>query len=241
VSEGGPLVGFDTATPRLTVAATRAGETLFERSSDPAEGERPAHARELLGAAEEAADAAGGWEGVEAIAVGIGPGSFTGLRIGVATARALAQGLGKPLRPVSSLAALASGMAARSVPDEQRLAVLDARRGQVFAALYGASGETVWEPFVASPEETAMRVASLGGTPLAAGDGSIRFRPQLEQAGARVLAGDDEAHRISARHVCVLAAGVEPSKPADVEPIYLRPPDAELWREQQRREANRKR
>lgn len=231
------IVGFDTATSRLTVAATSEGEVLHEASSDAPPGARPAHARELAGEAEAAAEAAGGWPAVDAIAVGVGPGSFTGLRIGIATARALGQGLGKPLAPVGSLAALARGI--RPGDDAVRLPVIDARRGQAFAALYDASGVELWEPFVAAPEELAERVAERGGTPIAAGDGSVRFRRQLEAAGAEVLADDDEGHRISARHVCVLAAGTRLSQPGDIEPIYLRPPDAELWRERQRSERDR--
>ncbi len=241
MSSGPTLVGLDTATPVLSVAATCGGEPSFERSFDPEPGERPAHARELLATVEEAADAAGGWPAVDAIAVGLGPGSYTGLRIGIATARGLAQGLRKPLRPVSSLAAVARGMAPGfSERDRQRLPVLDARRGQAFAALYGGTGEALWEPFVATPQELVERVRSLAQAPLAAGDGSIRFRGELEAAGADVPADDDEAHRISARHLCVLAADVPDTEPARVEPIYLRPPDAELWLEQQRREGNRK-
>jgi tRNA threonylcarbamoyladenosine biosynthesis protein TsaB len=234
------VVGFDSATPRLTVAATRHGEAAFEHAAEPGPAERPAHARELLPAAERAADAVGGWAAVDTIAVGIGPGSFTGLRIGIATARGLAQGLGKPLAPVVSLAALARGMASRSsAGDEARLAVIDARRGQVFSALYGVSGEELWEPFVAGPAELAERVGGLEAAPLTGGDGSIRFRQELEAAGAKVLADGDEGHLISARHVCVLAGEVGRSEPAQVEPIYLRPPDAELWREQQRRDGKR--
>ena len=230
------IVGFDTATPRLTVAATRDGEAVFERASEPAPDERPAHARELLAAVEAAANAAGGWQKVEVIAVGIGPGSFTGLRIGVATARALAQGLGKPLAPVGSLGALAAGLAGRpEVEDRLTLAVLDARRNQAFAALYADSG-IEWEPFVAGPDELAERVATLASAPVAAGDGSVRFRRQLEAAGVEVLADDDEGHHLSARRLCELAERGEHSEPEGVEPIYLRPPDAELWREQQRRD-----
>jgi len=233
------IVGFDTATSRLTVAATRDGEVLAEASSDTAPGERPAHARELAGQAEAAAETAGGWAAVDAIAVGVGPGSFTGLRIGVATARALGQGLGKPLAGVGSLAALSRGIRPDRDAGAARLPVIDARRGQAFAALYEASGAEVWEPFVATPEELGARVAELGESPIAAGDGSVRFRRQLEAAGADVLADDDEGHRISARHVCVLAAGARLSEPGGIEPIYLRPPDAELWRERQRSERDR--
>ena len=238
MSRDAAIIGFDSATPRLAVAAVRDSDILWEHASQPGEGERPAHARELLARVEEAAEAAGGWGAVAAIAVGIGPGSYTGLRIGIATARGLAQALGTPLVPVSSLEALAGGVREPADDEGPVLAVLDARRKQVFAALYRSDGEAEWEPFVASPEELAERIAGLGGAPLTGGDGSVRFRRQLEDAGARVLADGDEGHLISARFTCLLAAEREPAPPGEVEPIYLRPPDAELWREQQRRESD---
>jgi tRNA threonylcarbamoyladenosine biosynthesis protein TsaB len=237
----GAIVGFDTATPAMSVAATRGDDVLLERLSLPAAGERPAHARELLGAVEEAAGAAGGWDAVEAIAVGIGPGSFTGLRIGVATARGLAQGLEKPIAPVGSLAALSRGVGERGARDARpHLAVIDARRGQVFAALYEPDGEVLWPPLVAAPAELGERLAELPSPPVAAGDGSVRFRHELEAAGAEVLADGDERHLIRAREICALAGEGGRSEPAEVEPIYLRPPDAELWHEQQRRDRERR-
>lgn len=234
------IVGFDTATQAMSVAATRGEEVLLERLFVPAAGERPAHARELLGAVEEASRAAGGWDAVEAIAVGVGPGSFTGLRIGVATARGLAQGLGKPMAAVGSLAALARGIGEPEGRDARsRLPVIDARRGQVFAALYGSGGEELWAPFVAAPAELGERLATLDSPPLAAGDGSVRFRHELEAAGAEILADGDERHLIRARDICALAGEDGRLEPAGVEPIYLRPPDAELWHEQQRRDRER--
>jgi tRNA threonylcarbamoyladenosine biosynthesis protein TsaB len=164
--------------------------------------------------------AALGWEELEAIAVGVGPGAFTGLRIGVATARALAHAAELPLRPVSSLAALAAGIEA-----DERLALIDAKRGELFALLEGPGG-AAWEPEASGPEVLAQRVRSTGMDPLAAGDGSIRFRQALESAGITVAPDDDGAHVVRGLHVCRLAQGVADEPPDTVLPDYLRAPDA---------------
>ncbi len=153
--------------------------------------------------------------------MGVGPGTFTGLRIGIATARGLASAAGLALRPVSSLAALAEG-----IEGEARLALIDARRGEVFGALYGAGGERLWAPFVAVPERVAERVREAGVVARAAGDGSIRFRRVLEAAGIVVEADRSRAHVVRALHVCRLAQDVAGEPPEAVLPEYLRAPDA---------------
>jgi tRNA threonylcarbamoyladenosine biosynthesis protein TsaB len=224
------VVGFDTATDDTAVCASRDGEPVHEVQIGPGDGGRPRHAGALLPAVEEAAAAVGGWESVDRIAVGIGPGSFTGLRIGVSTARALGGSLCLPLAPVGTLDGLARAMAARA-PDRHRLAVLDARRGEVFAALFDPSGARFWEPLVTPPGELAGRLADLPAAPLAAGSGALRFRAELAAEGAEVPDGPDPLHRVAARHVCAIGAAGEGLGPDAVEPIYLRPPDAERWRE----------
>lgn len=200
----------------------RADGASFERS--PGAGrllERPAHSRELLPALAGAmADAEVDWADLDAIAVGVGPGAFTGLRIGIATARGLAQAHGTPLRPVSSLAALAAGIDARLA-----LPLLDARRGELYGALH-EDGAVRWEPFVARPEELAERLLGAGVAPLAAGEGSLRFRQVLEGAGARVAPDGSPVHVVRALHVCRLAAGVPDTPSEAVVPHYLRAPDA---------------
>ena len=225
------ILGIDTATAAAAVAVTRAEQLLSERLADPSPEGRPRHASALLAEVEAAVGEAGGWEQIALLAVGVGPGTFTGLRIGIATARALAQARGVPLAGVSSLAALARGIDGRE-PDRPRLAAIDARRGEAFAGLYEAAGGELWEPFVAAPEALAERVASLPEPPLAAGDGSLRFRSQLEAAGAEVLPDADPAHLVAARHICALGAEAQPGRLEQVKPIYLRRPDAEVWREQ---------
>ncbi|MGH2985808.1 MAG: tRNA (adenosine(37)-N6)-threonylcarbamoyltransferase complex dimerization subunit type 1 TsaB [Solirubrobacterales bacterium] len=231
------VLGIDTATAETVVAVTRDGELAVERTAGPGEDGRPRHAAALLAEMEAAVDAAGGWEGIGLIAVGVGPGTFTGLRIGIATVRAVAQGRALPVAPVSSLAALALGIdPSGSAPDRARLALIDARRGEAFCALHRADASVVWAPFVAAPEAIAERVAQLPRPPLAAGDGSLRSRAQLEAAGVEVLPDADPAHRMAARRVCALAVGVEPVRPEQVKPIYLRRPDAEVWRERGHRD-----
>ncbi len=229
------VIGFDTATADLAVAVTRGDECIRERLLSPTPGSRPRHAEELLREVEQAASEAGGWERVDLIAVGIGPGSYTGLRVGIATARAIAQALSKPIAGVCSLAALARGIAEPPFSDRRSsLAVIDARRSEVFAALHDPEGRRRWGPVAAPPAALAERLADAGGTPLAAGDGALRFRRELEHAGAEVLPEDDPAHRVAARHVCRLAEDVERLAPLEITPIYLRPPDAEIWRERDR-------
>jgi tRNA threonylcarbamoyladenosine biosynthesis protein TsaB len=228
------VLGLDTATPDTAVAATADGEALFEAAVEPVDAGRPQHATRLLPELDRAAAAAGGWEELDRIAVGIGPGSFTGLRIGLATARALAQALERPLAGVATTAALARGMAERD-PGRACLPLLDARSGELFAALYSGDGVEVWDPFVTSPDALAERVAELDEPPLAAGDGALRFRAELHGCGVEIPDDEDPVHRIAARHVCSLGAAARDADAAAIAPIYLRPPDAERWHERQRR------
>lgn len=192
-------------------------------------GGRPLHATGLLEEVERAAAAEGGWEAVDRIAVGLGPGSFTGLRIGIATARGLAAATGIEAGGACTLDALALALAATGGEGE-RLAVLDGFRGEVFAALYSEeTGERLWEPFVCRPEELAAKVSALAEPPLAAGSGAVRFRHELERDGVRIADDADPVHRVGARYICALVAAA--SEPGRLDPIYLRPPDAERWRE----------
>ena len=210
-----------------------------------AEDGSPRHSTALLAEVERAAAAVGGWERVGLIAVGRGPGSFVGIRIAIATALGLAASTGIPTAGVCTLDALGRAIVETSrpaVPSPQMtgetnsgagraLAVLDARRGEVFAALYGEGGERLWEPAVLTPEALAERLAEAGSTVRAAGPGAVRFRQELASRGADIPADADPVHRVSARHVCALAEGAAGTGGEPLEPIYLRPPDAQRWRE----------
>jgi tRNA threonylcarbamoyladenosine biosynthesis protein TsaB len=230
------VLGMDTATADAVVGVARGGEILREAAVEPNADGRPRHTRVLLAEVERCAEAAGGWAAVDRIAVGIGPGSFTGLRIGIATARALAQARRLPLVGVGSLAALARGLAGHPQADARPLLpVIDARRSQVFAALYDRDGNELWDPLVADPAELAEHLGELEGSPLAAGDGAVRFRAELEAAGVTVAPSEDRVHGISARDVCALGESTAEAPPDRIEPVYLRPPDAKRWLQRDRR------
>lgn len=213
------VLAFDTAT-----AATVAAFGDLERRDDPPTGARPAHAQKLLSLIQTVLDLSrADWSHVDRIAVGVGPGTFTGLRIGIATAQALAQATGIELVGVSTLASLE--LAARGAHGDERpiLAVIDARRNEAFVSGAGL------RPCVLTPEalgEVAGQRASNGV--VAVGDGALKFRSQLERAGATVPDEDSPLHRVSALYHCRLALDARPTETGVVEPDYLRQPDAEL-------------
>ena len=140
------VLGLDTATRATAVALMLDGGEVLRARDDPPPGEHPGHATGLLAMAGGLLAAAGvPWGSVERIAVGLGPGTFTGLRVGVATARGIAQSLSIELVGVSSPLALATAaLAAPPAPEvgveDRVLAVIDARRGEVFASAYRADG-----------------------------------------------------------------------------------------------------
>lgn len=192
------ILAFDTATDVATSALVRDGEVIGERASKPVRVLEDAQA--LVEEAGLEADA------VDAIAVGTGPGSYTGLRIGLVTARALSLSLGAPVAGVSTLDALAVG-APGAVP------LIDGRRGEIFTLEGGV-------PVVRTPEAL---VDVAGRTYV--GDGAVLYRAELEARGAEIPGRDDPRHTPWARHTAALARDFGPADSA--EPIYLRVPDAE--------------
>lgn len=244
-------LGIDTATEDTVVAAVCGDQTLYEEIEGPAAG-RPLHGPALLPMIERAVEATGGWAAVDRIAVGLGPGSFTGLRVGIATAQALGRSAGVEVTGVPTLDALAAGADSGGHGSSSEvglevgavMAAIDARRGQVFVALYERGGESADRPgkkmlkgpFVCDPGRLASCLN--GGEPapaIAVGSGALRFRDQFEAAGMVVPGAADPLHTVSGR--CIASIGALTQRP--VEPIYLRAPDAEQWLERARTEKER--
>lgn len=218
------ILGLDTSTAAAAACVLRSDGVAFESPVEPARLScPPAHARELMPLVAGVLEASEvGWNGLDAIAAGVGPGSFTGLRIGVASARALAAARDLELRPVSSLAALAAG-----IEGSLRLPLLDARRREVAGALYEEE-RVRWSEFVGSPEELVERLRNESLRPFAAGEGSLRFREALEAAGVEIAPAESRAHVVRALHICRLAASADAVVPEALLPNYLRRPDTSL-------------
>lgn len=219
------ILGFDTATPDTVVAVLRDGADPVELRHTPAPGERPQHGQQLLPLVREALERAGlQFTDLQRIGVGVGPGTFTGLRIGVATARALAQSSGAELAAVSTLDVLAAGTEHNSPV----LAVLDARRGQAFVAAYDEARTRLAGPAAVAPEDLAAWADPARGTWLAVGDGAVRFQEQLGPVGVQVPPENSPLHRVSAVALCRLAREADPTDRDTLIPEYVRAPDAEL-------------
>jgi tRNA threonylcarbamoyladenosine biosynthesis protein TsaB len=219
------ILALDTATPATVVGvASPDGTLLAQRRHDPAPGERPGHTPQLLPLAHQALTEAGvAWGDVTRVGAGVGPGTFTGIRIGVATARALAQGLGAETVAISTLRALSLGVGA---PDGNVLAILDARRGEAFLAAYDATGTEILAPAAWRPERLAAVPQLAPGPWQAAGDGAVRFRQELEAVGVTVAPDGADTHRVAAGPLCRLAAEAPPVPRDALVPEYVRAPDA---------------
>jgi tRNA threonylcarbamoyladenosine biosynthesis protein TsaB len=191
-------LAFDTATAVATSALVDGDEVL---------GERVSRAQRLLEDVDALLRQAGAHPSdLDRLAVGLGPGSFTGVRIGLAVARGLALSLELPGSGVSTLAALAAG-----APGARP--VIDAKRREVFTIV----GD---EPRVLAPQELPLDEGTV-----CVGDGAKRYRALLEGRGADVPPDDDERLLPRARFLVGLAGA--PGSVEELEPLYLRVPDAD--------------
>ena len=212
------ILALDASTPVTTVALAREnGREVLAEVSVTARGASEALLPAIHAALALAAEDLGS---VERVLAGVGPGTFTGIRIAAATARALSAGTGISLSKNSTLAALAAPALSCS---GDVLAVLDARRGQVFARRFSEGGATT-DIFCVRPEEMSVE-----GGPLVVGDGALRYREDLSSLG-RIPTEDSPLHRVTAvGHI--ISADLTPVNPEDLVPIYVREPDAEVRRD----------
>lgn len=229
------VLGIETSTPQTSVAIGSEVEILASVSvAGRARQESVTPALEQLLR----------WSGLElaqvgGIAVGIGPGLFTGLRVGVETAKTLAQVLNVPIVGFSGLDALAY---AQRHTHRRIATVIDARRGEVFYALYravpgGVVRET--EPAVRAPDHLTADLQAVAGEVLAVGNGAMLYRHELEELGSRVEVGSQMSAHPQAAAMVELAVPrfvrEEHDRLYDVVPFYLRKSDAEIAWDQRAR------
>jgi tRNA threonylcarbamoyladenosine biosynthesis protein TsaB len=210
------ILVLDASTPVVAVALAKEDKVLAEISIS-ARGACEA----LLPGVNTALNLAGeDLASVERLLVGVGPGTFTGIRIAAATARALSLSTGAVLSKNSTLAALAAP-ALSCHPNV--LAVLDARRGQVFAQRFSGTDTSTDISCVKSEDLSA------DDAPLVVGDGAVRYRETLSALGP-IPPDDSPLHRVTASgHV--LSADLTPVSAEELIPIYVREPDAEVRRD----------
>lgn len=217
------ILAFDSSGGACSVAVAEARRVLAERQETMERGQ----AERLAPLIESTLRSAGrSLAELDAVAVTTGPGSFTGLRIGIAMAKGIAQALGLPLIGVASFDAVARA-ARPGLAGPALCILLESRRAEVYLQLFAATGEPRSEPLALAPEELAPWLsARLSGAPVRlAGDAAARLADGL--AGAGVAATLSGVGGPSARFVAEIAADrlAAGCLAAPVEPLYLRPPD----------------
>jgi len=212
------ILAFDSSGVAVSAALCRGGAVLAARREPMERG----HGERLLPLLKAVMAEAGlGFDALDAIAVAVGPGRFTGLRIGVAAARGLALATGKPAIGIGSFEA-----AAAAVEEPERssiLVVIDSRREELFAQLFDRAGEAMGAPLVAKPEAIAAMLPA--GALLVTGDGALLMEQALAGRGDARLRAAALRPEILAQlaEAALRQGGAEPARP-----IYLRAPDAKL-------------
>lgn len=213
------ILGIDTALQTCAACLLVGGKVRAVRRLPMEKGHAEHLAPMVADLTEEAAVAL---RDVDRVGIVHGPGGFTGLRVGLAFARAMALGAQTAVIGVNSLEALAYGARSNEAAAAFTAPVIDARRGQVYAALYDGAGVEILAPFVSAPEGAFETIThKIGGAPaLCLGTGAA-LMPQTPP-NWRMSAGDGQ---IDPTHVALLAAQ-RPVPSAPPAPLYLRPPDA---------------
>ncbi|HVX16586.1 MAG TPA: tRNA (adenosine(37)-N6)-threonylcarbamoyltransferase complex dimerization subunit type 1 TsaB [Acidimicrobiales bacterium] len=222
------ILGIDTATAQVGCAI--GGHEGVLASSHSSRGRR--HAETLTPAIEFVSrQARVPLAEIGAVAVDVGPGLFTGLRVGIASAKAIAFALRVPMIGVSSLDLLA--FPARLTP-RRIVAVIDARRGELFYAFYVAvpgGVQRLSEPVVGTPQDLVSELWATGEEHFLVGDGALRYRDELADVPRVEFAEQGLAHPSAISLVQLAHARAlreEWVAPSDLEPVYLRKPDAEI-------------
>ncbi|MEZ5179330.1 MAG: tRNA (adenosine(37)-N6)-threonylcarbamoyltransferase complex dimerization subunit type 1 TsaB [Acidimicrobiales bacterium] len=222
------ILGLESATAQVGCAI--GGHEGVLASSHSARGKR--HAENLTPAIEfTCRQARVDLAEISCVAVDNGPGLFTGLRVGVASGKAIAQALRVPMITVSSLDLLAFPL---RYTDRRIATVIDARRGEVFWAFYRQSPggvQRLSEPTVGSPDDLAADLLAQPGETLLAGDGAIRYADRFRDRADVEVAGGDHAYPSACSLVELAHARAlreDWVRPQEVELLYLRRPDAEI-------------
>jgi tRNA threonylcarbamoyladenosine biosynthesis protein TsaB len=215
------ILALDTATYGCSVALRRDGETVARRFAEMPRGQSEALLPMVLEVMEEAETV---FAELDALAVTIGPGAFTGLRIGLSTARALALAAQKPLIGVTSMEAVAHNTLLNERGQQDILVVLDAKRKDVYAQHFGADCRPKNDPVAVLPVDLAAYVGT--GPLLVVGDYRDKILPVLTAGGLEVIASQGGGLP-DAAIVAKLAEekGLTEST-TPVAPLYIRPPDA---------------
>jgi tRNA threonylcarbamoyladenosine biosynthesis protein TsaB len=234
------VLALDTTTRLPTVAIVDDGRVIVQHVG----GAARSHAEQLPSAVVRAVEQAGGAiSSVDLFAVASGPGSFTGLRIGIATIQGLALVTRRPVVAVSALEALAHSAAITLAPGVVVGAWMDAHRRDVFSALYRVGDAPPYAPerlieiepaSVGDPRATLSRWSHLHETPtLIVGDGAVAYGDVLDAATTRIAPAEPLAGVIGQMAVWRAGRG-ETIGPAGVQPLYVRRPDAEIARAEAR-------
>jgi tRNA threonylcarbamoyladenosine biosynthesis protein TsaB len=210
------VLAIETSTRRGSVAIADDGNVLGALFHE----ELNAHAERVLGLIEELLASAGWARGsLDRVAVGVGPGSFTGLRVGIALAQGIALGLGRPILGVGSLRAMASALPTSDA--RARIAVLDARRSELFVAAYAPNGDELLAPnaIPIAEVEATLKAALAGRAAVLVGEGATLL------GGAFALERGPELDLPHAAAVARLGTLLDP-KSSSAEPMYVRGPGA---------------
>ena len=226
------LLALDTTTKSCSVAIVTSAGLLAEVTT----ARNETHARHLMTMVDQALTLAGiSIDAVDGFAVTRGPGSFTGLRIGLSAVKGLAMAGDKPVVPVSSLEALAVQAVSASGGSGTIVSMIDAYRGEVFLAGYRPDGDRmtpVIPETVVAPETAARQVTDLAGSVTLVGSGFVTYLSHFTQiTGARIGSAPEMAHMLRAATVGRMGLGrldTDGRKAVDIMPVYLRKSDAQI-------------